>query len=597
MTERDASYKRLRIYFWCAALALGVADGWGSRNAMNPDGVCYLDMGNAFFHHDWRMVINAYWSPLYPWIEGFFLWVLRPSAHWEFPLVHLVNLVLYVGALASFEFFLRAFIDFHSPSCPRPTPAKDENSGLPASKLLPSPLLARAEGGEGARAGPQLSDQSVEASGKGASLPKWAWYVIGYSLFIWTSLIMIRAASNVSPDLCVAALVYLASGLLLRMRSRNATWRTFMAFGAVLGFGYLAKAVMFPLAFVFLAVAVFSLSNLRKAFPRILLSAIVFGAIASPWLILISQAGGRLTFGDSGRVNYEYHIDGYALWFPRARALKHPVSELVESPPTYDFAKPGGGTYPLWYDTSYWHAGLTPRFDGKAELKAVAQSLGKYLHLVLSPRLQFYMLVGLVALFWLNHRRLDVKVIGSNWPVIVPALVAVGGYALVVTDLRYVAAYIAIAWMVLFSGVGFPVSRRSRRLATAAVLAVGVLSFCRPLYAEAIVRAPAYWRAAVALNEAGVKPGDKIAVIGPETFGIYVARLAKTQIIAEVREETSRFRNEQPDVQARVVQALRRTGARAILASAKAFDSNSNMHWQRLGNTPYAVCRLRGANP
>jgi 4-amino-4-deoxy-L-arabinose transferase-like glycosyltransferase len=553
MTERVAKYKRLKIFFWCAALVFGAVDAWLSRNSMNPDGVSYLDMGNAFFHHNWHMAINAYWSPLYPWIEGFFLWALKPSAYWEFPFVHVVNLLLYIGALASFEFFLREFINFHGKTGENPE--------------------------------------------YGGSLPEWAWYVIGYSLFIWTSLIMIGAGSNVSPDLCIAALVYLASALLLRMRSRTATWRTFVVFGAVLGFGYLAKAVMFPLAFVFLAVAVFSVSNLRKAAPRVLLSALVFGAIASPWLILISRADGRLTFGDSGRVNYEYHIDGYALWFPRARALEHPISKLVDSPPTYDFAKPVGGTYPLWYDTSYWHAGLTPRFNAKAELNAAAQSLRRYLHLVLSPRLQLYMLISLLVLIWLNHWRLDVKAVGSNWPIIIPTIAAIGGYLLIVTDLRYVAAYVAISWLALFSGVGFPASGRSRTSATAIIVALGVLSFYRPLYAEVVTRAPAYWAAAVALNEAGIRPGDKIAVIGPETFGIYVARLAKTQIIAEVREGTSRFCNEPPDVQARVVQALKRTGATAILASAKAFDSNSKMDWQRLGSTPYAICRLAGTNP
>lgn len=553
LTARGANYKRIRLLFWCAALVLAASDVWVARNAMSPDGVSYLDMGDAFFHRNWHMAINAYWSPLYPWVEGFFLWALKPSAHWEFPLVHLVNLFIFIGALASFEFFLRAFIDLRKEKGKEP----------------------ETDGG----------------------LPEWAWYVIGYSLFIWTSLIMIGDTSNVSPDLCVTALVYLAFGFLLRMRSRTATWGTFVLFGIVLGFAYLAKAVMFPLAFVFLAVAALSLPSLHKAAPRVLLSALVFATIASPWFILLSRAEGHPTFGESGRVNYEYKVDGYPLWFPSAAALKHPVPKLVDSPPTYSFAEPVGGTYPLWYDTSYWHAGLTPRFIAKGELRAVDKSVVKYLHLVLSPRMQLYLLAGLLALFWLNHRWLDMKAVGSNWPVVVPALAAIGGYALVVTDWRYVAAYIVVAWMVLFSGTGLPGSGRRAKLASAVVLALGVFSFYRPLYAEARKHTPASWAAAVALNEDGIKPGDRIAVIGRETFGMYIARLARTQITAEVREETSRFCGERPQVQTRVIEALQRAGAAAILASAKALGCHANNGWHRLGKTQYALYYLAGTNP
>ena len=595
MSETDANYKRTRIFFWCAAISLGVADAWASRNAMNPDGVSYLDMGNAFFHHNWHMAINAYWSPLYPWIEGFFLWVLKPSARWEFPIVHLVNLLVYISALASFDFFLRAFIRFHQTSIQLlPSPSLSTPSPSPASGREGTGERWVREGDERTRARAAISEQMVESAESSAGFREWVWYVLGYSLFIWTSLVMIGAGSNVSPDLCVAALVYLAFGFLLQMRNRTCSRGKFLLFGAVLGFGYLAKAVMFPLAFVFLAVALFSLSSLRKAAPRVLLSALVFGAIASPWLVLLSRAKGRLTFGESGRVNYEYHINGYALWFPTARALKHPVSMLISSPPTYEFAAPVGGTYPLWYDTSYWHEGLTPRFDARGQSKAVAQSLEKYLHLVFSPRMQLYLVVGLLVLLWLN-RQLDLKTIVWNWPVIIPTLAAIGGYLLVVTDLRYVAAYVVIVWLVLFSGVEFPAAGKAARLATAVIVALGVLSFYRPIYVVAVTRVPAYWKAAVALNNSGIKAGDKIAVIGPETFGMYVARLAKTQIIAEVREEMSRFCAEQPAIQARAIEALRRTGATAILASADSSARPSG--WQKLGNTAYSVYRLANMKP
>ena len=250
MIETGTNHKRLRILFWGAAIALGAADAWAARFTINPDGISYLDMGDAYWRGDWHMAINAYWSPLYSWILGFFLKVLKPSPYWEYPLAHLVNFLIYVAALACFEFFLRAFIRRHR------EPEK--------------------EAGE--------ADE--------VTLPEWAWWALGYSLFIWTSLVLITLRL-VTPDMCVAGFVYLATGLILQIRSRAATWRTYALLGVVLGFAYLAKAVMFPLAFVFLAVAMFSLGDLRKAAPRVALSVMVFLVIAAPFMIAISRAKGR----------------------------------------------------------------------------------------------------------------------------------------------------------------------------------------------------------------------------------------------------------------------------------------------------------------
>src|SRR5258707_7530980 len=100
----------LRIVCWAMALALGAAQAWATRFTMNPDGISYLDIGDAYWRGDWHNAINAYWSPLYSWILGFFLKVVKPSAYWEYPLVHLVNFLIYVAALGCFEFFLKTFI-------------------------------------------------------------------------------------------------------------------------------------------------------------------------------------------------------------------------------------------------------------------------------------------------------------------------------------------------------------------------------------------------------------------------------------------------------------------------------------------------------
>src|SRR5215472_16187932 len=105
-----SSCRSLRICCWAVAILLGAAQAWGTRFSMNPDGVSYLDIGDAWWRGDWRHAMNAYWSPLYSWILGCGLKIVKPSIYWEFPLVHLVDLLIYVGTLAAFEFFLTAVL-------------------------------------------------------------------------------------------------------------------------------------------------------------------------------------------------------------------------------------------------------------------------------------------------------------------------------------------------------------------------------------------------------------------------------------------------------------------------------------------------------
>jgi hypothetical protein len=272
-TDSKSDFTWLRISFWCVALALGAADCWATRFTMNPDGVSYLDMGDAYFRGDWHIAVNAYWSPLYSWILGLFLKVLRPSAYWEYPMAHLVNFLIYAAALGSFEFFLRAWIDYRRRSSP-----------------------------EGSEAAPT----------------EWAWWILGYSLFISSSLILITV-KVVTPDMYVAAFVYLAFGLILRMRTGTATWRTSVLLGLVLGLAYLAKAVMFPLAFAFIVATVFSCRSGWREIRYAAVSALVFLLVSSPLIATLSRAKGHLTFGDSGKWNYVMFIDGVRPFFSEKR--------------------------------------------------------------------------------------------------------------------------------------------------------------------------------------------------------------------------------------------------------------------------------------
>ena len=564
MTEIGANYKKLRISFWCVAIALGAADAWATRFTINPDGISYLDMGDAFWRGDWHTAINAYWSPLYSWILGFFLKVLKPSPYWEYPLVHLVNLLIYVAALACFEFFLRAFIRHRRES------GKDPG-----------------EAGE-------------------VTLPEWAWWALGYSLFIWTSLVLITIRT-VTPDMCMAAFVYLATGLILQIRSRAATRRTFVLLGVFLGFAYLTKAVMFPLAFIFLAVATLSLGNLRKAAPRVAMSALVFLVIAAPFVVAISRAKGRLTFGDSGRVTYEILVDGVDAWFPSGTMLKHPPRKIFEAPATFEFEKPIGGTYPLWYDPSYWHEGIEPHFDALGEAGPTTVAMRVYGWTFFNFSMQLNVTIGLLMLYFLAPRPwLCLKHAASNWPLIIPALAVFSLYYPINTEGRFIGEFVLLLWLAAFSGTRLPESSESRRMiarvitvvAATSIISVACYTFTNLTdvrYAE-----PLYWQAASSLAEKGIKPTDKLVLVWDEEWGragvggAFVARLAGAQIIAEVSPQDG-FWNATPAVRSQVIEALRKTAAKAILTVGEPPRSAPDMHWERLGTTDYFVCHLQNA--
>jgi hypothetical protein len=551
MGDKNFGYLRLRIHFWCAAIVLGAVDAWGTRYNINPDGISYLDMGDAYLRGDWNMATNAYWSPLYSWILGLCLKVLKPSPRWEFPVVHLANFVIYLAALASFEFFLRSFIDYRR------------------------------------KRGNDACDRWD------VRLPERAWWILGYSLFIWTSLVLI-GTKLVTPDMCVAAFVYLAAGLLLRIRGGSATWHKFVFFGAVLGFGYLAKAVMFPLAFVFLAVAMFSFGGTWRAEPRILISTLIFLSIASPLIVSLSQAKGRLTFGDSAKVNYEIYVDGVDWCIPSGNGLTHPVKKIVKSPLTYEFSEPIGGTYPLWYDTSYWHEGIKPCFDLKGQLQAIKDALFLYYFTFFSQFLQLNVSMGFLVLFASGAQRsLRLKTGAAVWPLLILALSALGLYSLVHVEYRFVGAFVCLLWLGAFSLVRLPAARDSSRLITGVVIAIAATT-CLSAVWWMSHRDPqdgqAYWKAAQALNEKGIRPGDKVAVVGfygpVGEGGAYLARLARIQIIAQVN-EPDRFWTADSSTQSRVIEAIARTGAKAILTLPEPPRSSPESQWQRLGNTNY----------
>ena len=78
-SDEGSRLRNLDLGLLVVTMLLGFLHAWASGHSMNPDGMSYLDVGDAFYNHDWVHAVNAWWSPLYPWIVGSVLGIFKPS--------------------------------------------------------------------------------------------------------------------------------------------------------------------------------------------------------------------------------------------------------------------------------------------------------------------------------------------------------------------------------------------------------------------------------------------------------------------------------------------------------------------------------------
>ena len=196
---------RVGVIACIVSCCLVLLDLWGNRDRFDPEGITYLDMADACRHGDWRAALIGLWSPLYAWLLALMMFLFHPSAKWEFTAVHALNVFIYLAELASFSVLMRAFL------------------------------------------------QTGNNITRDRRLPDWSWVVLGYALFTW-SVIQLMPLHLPEPDSIICALVYLIFAKLLRIRMGSLTWGGSVFLGTLLALGYLTKAIMFPMAFVFLGV-------------------------------------------------------------------------------------------------------------------------------------------------------------------------------------------------------------------------------------------------------------------------------------------------------------------------------------------------------
>jgi hypothetical protein len=541
--------------FLILCVALGLLQLWISRYAMVSDGVSYLDIGDAYFRGDWAAAVNGYWSPLYSWCLGLALHIFKPSLRWEFIAVHLVNLVIYLAALLSFRFFLYSVLR-------------------------------------------TVSERSAEERSR--SLPEWVFLGLGYSVFLWASLVLIDPGL-VTPDLLVAAIVFLIGGYLVELRVHE-SYGKFAMFGVLCGIAYLGKAIMFPLGFGFLGILLLSGRWSKRRICGALLSAVLFLAVSSPFITALSKQKGRLTFGDSGRLNYaslvnpgapQVHWQGEPVGSGTPR---HTTRRILENPPVYEFAEPVAGTYPPWYDPSYWNDGVRPSFRLRAQTRVLVQSARNYAIMLIGPQLG--LIAGLLIFILLGGEPTRRAII-LNWPLIAAAGLSIGTYSLVLVRPRYIGASVVLLTFGILAGIRLPKNEQFSAITkhvTAAIIATILFSVVahvaetayKTMTVDGNPSQKDQLEAAVGLQSMGLKAGDRLAVIGDGSFDIW-ARLARFKIVSEVSSVdpgNREFWASSWERRSLVYQKLRDTGAKVVVVwspPANGMDPG----WRKVASTNY----------
>lgn len=552
--------RRLRAAAWLITISAGFIQAWASRFSISPDGISYLDITSAYLNGERSHAINAFWSPLFSWLLAVCFGIFRPSAYWDTTVIHLLNFVGLLLSLLAFEFFFRTFV--------------------------------------------RLLSQRYVAQEAEEPLPEFAWWMLGYALFLSTSLLVLTLV-NTTPDVFVAVFTYLAAGLLLRIAINGGGWRLFVAIGFTLGIAYLTKSFYFPMGFVFLLVAWLAAGDLRKTIKQAAVGFLAFILVAGPWIGVQSRAKNRLTFGDAGKLNFAIFYDRiprFLFWQGdnESGVPAHPVRQLLVKPHLYEFGTPIGGSYPPAFDPSYWMEGVRTRFRWPSLLLVLRQSAGTFFQIW---ALQVEFAVGLLILFFFLPSKLEwFLALRRQFYLWLPPLIACFSYCIILVEFRYVAPFVLLLWVAGFASLLSVKSQLTRHLAVAVVisaLTVACIRIAKSTVSDiAVILAEPEnidWHVAEGLRSLGVQPGDKVA--GLASIGeVHWARLAGVKIVAEISSgDENAFWTAKPDEEQKVLGVFSSTGAKFVVTKNPPTCAQAN-GWIQLGDTEFYAYKLLRRN-
>jgi len=498
---------------------------------IDGDAVSYMDIADLIRAHHWPGIVNGYWHPLYPACLAIAQILFHPTRWNELAAYEFINYIIFFAQAAAILLFVSALVRLRERMNPQQLQPLLSLDGM---RLLGLGLL-------------------VIASQRELSMGK------------------------VRPDALLSALLITAFAMLMESLAAEKFSRAAFFFaplmGAAFGLAYLTKSFAFVIAFLaFILLFAFQHWLRRRTLWQSAvtgaLAFLAFAIVAGPYIAALSMQKHRFDYGDSGALNYAWYCSGTEKfhlepWMTDKYGassvhLIHPELQLLASPGVYSYRAESFGTYPAWFDPTYFNERVVPHLDLHQEIPRVLRNIVLFVHYLTDHPEGWVLLLLLISFgarfgfkkihgesFWLSPFLLGLAIIAI--------------YALVNIEERYIAA----AWYAMLlpacAALCIPAAlqldeHRRKTLQQIAFATVALLAFI--FLAESLRIAieerrvdsvnllphswydPQTYGAARGLAALGVKPGDEVACVGSYAcvHNHYWARLAGVRALTEINQ-------------------------------------------------------------
>jgi ABC-type transport system involved in multi-copper enzyme maturation permease subunit len=568
---------------------------------MDGDAMSYMDIGDLIRSHQWAGVVNGYWHPLYPALLALARSVTHANRMNELRAYYMLNYGIFLASVAAMLFFVTALEKLRR----RMQPSDDQDlSGVP---LLPLNALR----------------------------------LLGVCSLVITSQRELTMG-KVRPDALLQTLMLLAFAMLLQaLASESLIFAPLM--GLFLGLAYLTKSFAFLIALLTIGMMMLFQGWIqRRRIGRVIVGGALalgaFAAIAAPYMTALSMQKHRLDFGDSGALAYAWlsagtekmHLEPWMTGSFGSSTVKliHPEQQLLASPGIYSYRAEPYGTYPPWFDTTFFNERVVPHLNLHILVPRFARNMVlviRYLFNHPEGWILLCLFLYLGARFRFAHWRQD-----AFWvPVVALGFAMMSIYGLVLIEERYVTfAYLCIllpAFAML--RLPHPQSKSSERgclqfCAYALVVLMAFLALGESLRVALVERrnqsvagipggwySPSIFGAAKGLNALGLglnSQPDEIACMGTIAcvYDPYWMRVAHVRVLTEVYNPDAQHLLEEfeglPNRQ-QVYDVLKAQGAKALVAyfdaGAMTGRTPASDGWVRLGETNFYAMPLNMTVP